>query len=465
MFGLFGRLVIWRVRRLGASALAITSLGVLLSGTLAAQGQSTSALKPRNTSVPLLAKCHFSPDRDANLPLPIFDSWRWPDFLSAKPVDSAKDADSEEDEDEDGEPEDSDPPTRNFLPSNASGALQRGPCYKVTGGVSSSMTLSDGSNHAGRVPSGTKDRLTKDVRGTLGLQMIEDTDFGRFRAGLELEWSAGSGTSDMALNTLWMSLGAVTVGLKGSGFDFWSGDEFGFKATAPSSTTPLLAIAFRTSENSTFQVSAEDQRARRLGEAGYSGNPLPDVVARWKFDNSERTVHSAIALHDVNLLAPHAIRRLGYAALLGYQQKVSAIGVDDYWTAQFTYADQAPGFLGIAQPGGLLRFTLPRNGPVFLMETMRGWTAALAYSHGYSEKWRSNAFATFVDLKVTEGPFRGRVQVGRAAINLVWTPFDGLDMTWEVGAGRIYRLDTFLGLARYPTRPSFTGQWVIARRF
>lgn len=192
---------------------------------------------------------------------------------------------------------------------------------------------------------------------------------------------------------------------------------------------------------------------------------MPDLVAGWKYETDSTTFHFGGVVHQLRFAAPNRTTRYGHAAIVGVQQGISALGKDDYWIAQFAYANTAPGYLGIAQPGGLLRFTLPRNGPVFLMETMRGWTAAMSYSHGWSDTWRSNAFATFVDLRLTEGLGRGKMQVGRTAINLVWSPVPDLAITWELGAGRIYRLDTFRNLASYSRRPSYAGQWTISRKF
>jgi hypothetical protein len=452
----------------GAGSALVLASALATSGDLAAQMPG-----PRPVSRPILAICHFAEDTDAVLRLPILDAFALPPAQAngAQKADSkpaADDDDDEEDEDEDeedGEEEDSDPPLRNFIALRTGPGLQRGPCYKVSGTATFSVTMTDGTSTAGRVLGRQSDRVLKEARGLLGLQMIEDLPVGRFRAGLEFDWSEAAGANAGSLSSLWMSLGPVSLGLRGSYFDFWSGDEFGFKATAPSASTFLTALALRAGERGTLMLSAENPSQRRLSDLGYAGVVLPDVVARWKYEGESTTLHLAGALRQLRFASPDQGTRYGHAILVGMQQQISAIGTGDYLTAQFTYADTAPGYLGIAQPGGLLRFSLPRNAPVFLMETMRGWTAALSYSHGWSEKWRSNAFVTYVDLRVTEGPGRGKVQVGRAAINLVWTPVTGLDLTWELGAARIYQVDTALGLASFPTRASYTGQFTVSRRF
>jgi hypothetical protein len=282
---------------------------------------------------------------------------------------------------------------------------------------------------------------------------------------LEFDWSNSAGTSSGSANTIWMSLGPVTLGVKGSHFDFWAGDEFGFRATAPSASTFLTSLALRTSEKSTLILSAEDPTARRLVNNGYGGVSFPDGIARWQYESDSTTLHLGGALRQLRFESPDRRSRYGYAVMFGVQRQIASIGTDDYFIAQAAYADTAPGYLGIAQPGGLLNFTFSRNAPVALLETMRGWTAALAYSHGWSERWRSNAFATFVDLRITEGSGSGKAQVGRAAANLVWTPITGLDLTWELGAGRIYRLDGFVGSGLLPTSTSYSGQFSVSRKF
>ncbi len=454
-----------------ASLWSVVGCLALSTGLAASGDASAQALKAKPANVPLLAVCHFAEDTDAYVRAPILDGFHLRQLTtnsasSAKKSDASnEDKDDDEEDDEDTEPEDSDPPVRNFIATQARPGLQRGPCFKVSGTATYSVTLNDGTSTAARLNGRQNDRLLKEGRSTIGLQMIEDLPIGRFRAGLEFDWSSSAGSDSVSASSLWMSLGPVTLGLKGSYFDFWSGDEFGFRATAPSASTPLISLGLRTSKNSTLILSAEDPVQRRLADTGYGGVALPDAIARWKYEDDSTTLHLGGALHQLRFASPDRTTRYGHAAVFGIQQQISSIGTDDYVTAQLAYANTAPGYLGIAQPGGLARFTLPRNAPVFIMETVRGWTSALSYSHGWSDTWRSNAFATYVDLKITEGPGRGKVQVGRSAINLVWTPVTGLDLTWELGASQIYKVDTFLGLANFPKRPSYTSQFAISRKF
>ncbi|WP_284178988.1 hypothetical protein [Rhabdaerophilum sp. SD176] len=460
------------VSGLRAKRLAWPAAGIVVFGSILAASDPASArlLKARPANAPLLAACHFSEDTDAYLPFPVFDGLDLRQLTagfakSAQKNDSAKaDDDGEEEEDDDDEEEeteDSEPPVRNFIAAHARSGLQRGPCYKISGAATYSVTLNDGTNGVSRA----SDRLLKEARTTFGLQMIEDLPIGRFRAAIELDWSSAAGTSSGSANSIWMSLGPVTLGLKGSHFDFWAGDEFGFRATAPSASTFLSSLALRTSEKSTLVLSAEDPITRRLAGTGYGGVAVPDFVARWQYENDSTTLHLGGALRQLRFEAPTRATRYGYAAIVGVQRQIAWFGTGDYVIAQLTYADTAPGFLGIAQPGGLLNFTLPRNASVVILETMRGWTAALAYSHGWSTTWRSNAFATYVDLQLADGPVRGQVQVGRAALNLVWTPFTGLDFTWELGAGQIYRADTNLALTNIFKRRSYSGQFAVSRKF
>lgn len=465
-------------------AVGMVVLGLLGIGALSAVAQTRQPLGTRPVALPALAQCNFTPDADAALPVPVFAGIDLTRLLTSPAATSAtgkakatgsttdkgkpeedEDEDEDDDEDDGAEAEDSDPPVRGFIALSPRAGGQRGPCYKVTGSFAYSATHTDGTTPAGRFVGIKRDKVQKESKATLGLQMLEDTELGRFRAAFEVEWSSSQGNTSGSLGTAWMSLGAFTVGLKGSSFDFWSGDEFGFKATAPSASTPLASVALRTGPSSTLLISLEDQQARQMSDTGYSGKSLPDLVMRWKYEGEGLTVHAAGALHELNLALATPIRRIGYAGILGVQRDVPWFAHGDYWILQAAYADQAPGYLGIAQPGGLLRFTLPRSGPVFLMETMRGWTAAGAYSHGWSDKWRSNAFATVADMRIPEGPGRGRIQVGRAAVNVVWTPIEGLDLTWELAASKIYRLDTIFGLLNYPRHPSVTAQWALARRF
>ncbi|MCZ8375798.1 MAG: porin [Beijerinckiaceae bacterium] len=371
---------------------------------------------------------------------------------------------SKDDEDEVDDDEEADPPVRNFVALRAS-SLQSGPCYRLSAGMASSVTLSDGTASSGRFKPDGRQSSQSEIRATIGLQSLEETEIGRVRTAFELELNRVNGETTASVSSIWASAGPLTFGLKGSNFDYWAGDEFGFKATAPSASTVLASLAFRLSESGTLTASAEAQDARWLSDSGYSKNPLPDLITRWRYEVEGTTLHLGMAFRALSLVQPTSIRRFGFAGTAAIQRDVTGFGVNDYWLAQVTYADTAPGYLGIAQPGGLLRFTLPRNLPVLLLETMKGWTAAIAYSHGWSETWRFNAFATFADLKVPEIPQRRSIQVGRAAANLVWTPVKGLDLTWELGAGRVYSIDKLFGPANYPKGPSYTAQFAISRKY
>lgn len=435
-----------------------SGLFLLAACCLAATGTAGHAASPV-VKLPRLALCHFTPDQDSALPLPALARFSPAPLLrflhgpAAAATADKDDDDADDDDDEDAdEADDADPPVRNliaFTPARRPG----GPCTRLSGEFAASSTVS------GRRARTEPDRLAGETRATLGLSLLEETEWGRFRAVMELEWRDSAG----AASALWMSLGPATLGLKASGFDFWSGDEFGFRATAPSASTPLVSLMLATGETGRLLLGLEDNQARRMVASGYSRRNLPDVVLRWQEEGGGLTLHAAGAFRWLDLVG-HA-GRPGYAVIAGLRRDLPGLGTESYALGQFSYADAAPGYLGIAQPGGLLRFTLPRSGPAFLLETMRGWTGALAYSHGWSERWRSNAFVTYADLSLPEGPARGRIRTGRAAANLVWTPLSGLDITWELAASRIYRFDTLFSQSGYPRQPVLTAQMALARRF
>lgn len=430
-----------------------------------AWAQVNPGLKARFAGMPSLAVCHFAADSDAFVRMPSGVQSPMPDKDAATvPKKSTSTKSMKDDEDETDDDDDADPPVRNFIAFHAT-KIQRGPCYRVSAGIASSVTLSDGTTNSGRLDAGARQSSQSEIRATIGLQSLEETEIGRVRTAFELELNRINGETTASVSSIWASAGPLTFGLKGSNFDYWAGDEFGFKATVPSASTVLASLAFRLSEASTLIVGAEAQDARWLSDSGYSKNSLPDPVARWRYEGDGTTVHLGMAFRALSIVQPASIQRFGFAGTAAIQRDVTGFGVDDYWLAQVTYADTASGYLGIAQPGGLLRFTLPRNIPVFLLETMKGWTAAIAYSHGWNETLRSNAFATFADLKVPEVPQRHSIRVGRAAANLVWTPVKDLDLTWELGIGQVSNIDRQFGAVNYPKGPSYTAQFAISRKY
>jgi hypothetical protein len=439
-------------------------------GGAAAQDQR---LKPKLPSA-FMQQCRFDPDTDRHIGLSRFSAAA----VQLKPVASAKQGaenpdedqeddeedDEEEDEAEDADEEDDDEerPIMRFASPTPSPAM---PCYRINGSVGLTFTATGLSAGPGTRLDRISGRTQFESKATVGLHTLSDSELGRVRAALVYEATGTGETSTAALSEAWISVGPFTFGQVGSRFDFWSGDEFGFRVTAPSSNPWLAAVSIATGETSALTVSIEDPTKRRLGLPGLAGLDYPDVVARWRLETETLQVHLGAAMRHLRFSSVDVKTEVGFAAIAGVQLSLPSAGVDDYVLLQGVYADKAPGYLGIAQASGLTGLTLPSELLAEPSETARGWTGAIAYSHGWSERLRSNVFATYLDLTLPRSTGAPRIQVMRTAGNLVWTPVRGLDITFEAGVSRTITDATGLNLVRLFEGTRLTAQMAIARSF
>ncbi|WP_284179876.1 hypothetical protein [Rhabdaerophilum sp. SD176] len=129
----------------------------------------------------------------------------------ATPLKSTSSKASKDDEDDADDDDDADPPVRNFIAIHAT-KFQRGPCYRVSGGIASSVTLNDGTASSGRFNPDGRQSLQSEIRATIGLQSLEDTEIGRVRTTFELELNRIDGETTASVSSIWASAGPLTFG-------------------------------------------------------------------------------------------------------------------------------------------------------------------------------------------------------------------------------------------------------------
>lgn len=447
-------------------AAAVAACAAAAIAWISAADAQERLLKAKPPS-PAMERCGVQPDSDRHMGLSR--------FVAARPVptaspssaaaedddDDSEDDDEEEDEGEDEDEEEERPVTRFMGPSPSPAT----PCFRIDGSVGTSFTATGLSAGLGTSLDRISTRSQFESKATIGLQTLSDSDIGRVRAAMVYEWTGTGESSTAALAEAWIAIGPLTFGQIGSRFDFWSGDEFGFRVTAPSSNPWLAAVSIATGQTSALTLSVEDPTKRRLGLPGVAGLDYPDVIARWRLETESVALHLGGAVRHLRFSSVDVKSELGFAVIGGVQISIPSAGVEDYVVVQGVYADKAPGFLGIAQATGLTGLTLPSSLLAEPAETARGWTAALAYSHGFSETLRGNLFATYLDLTLPRVNRSPDIRTFRAAGNIVWTPVPGLDITFEAGASRTVTDASGFNPVRLLGGTRLTAQLAIARSF
>ena len=252
---------------------------------------------------------------------------------------------------------------------------------------------------------------------------------------------ANNGTMSQAS----IAIGKAVMGLHPSFYDAWAASEFSFRALTPSQSPMLAAVTFRPSDNSTVSLAIEDPSFRRTTISGYGGLRSPDLIARGRYSTGPWQLIVSGALHQTTFAdplpgatAPDGIFWGGaLQAFAKYTLPNEAQPGNAFVLAQIGYARQAAGYLGINNPTSAFAITLPGVFGAKDMERTNGWNAASSIGWAWSERWRSAAFASMVNLQVPDAGDRSKVVSRRAAINVTYSPAASLDFTLELGASSL----------------------------
>lgn len=243
-----------------------------------------------------------------------------------------------------------------------------------------------------------------------------------------------AGSSDFSLSQASVHSKYFGFGLMSSRFDAWSGDEFSFRAIAPSQSPYIMSIVPWRSDNSIFVISAEDPVFRRVTVSGYGPSRMPDAIVRWvgRLQNFDLTLSGAT--HETVLTSGGSLR--GWAGLASLRWNLPKLGDGSYVLAQVSVANKALGFLGINTSTNTYAFTLPTALNATTAEAGRGVAGALVGFWQRTDEWAYAAYLTGTKLSLP-GVFGGNILSWRTALNSTWTPFEGLSIGVEGAFARV----------------------------
>jgi hypothetical protein len=107
-----------------------------------------------------------------------------------------------------------------------------------------------------------------------------------------------------------------------------------------------------------------------------------------------------------------------------------------YVLAQVGAADKALGYLGINTRTNALGFRIPAAVGAAVAEAGQGFASALVAYWQRTDEWAYATYWTGARLHIP-GPFGGKVDSWRTAVNATWTPVTGLSFSLEGGYARV----------------------------
>jgi hypothetical protein len=243
-----------------------------------------------------------------------------------------------------------------------------------------------------------------------------------------------AGSGDASLSKASIHSKYFGFGIMGSRFDVWAGDEFAFRAIAPSQSPAIFSIVPWRSDTSLFVLSIEDPSFRRVSVSGYGPYRAPDVVARWAGRLGPVDLTLSAAAHQTELAQGGNLQ--GFAGLASVRVNVPSIGDGSYFIAQASAANKALGFLGINTTSNAFGFTLPTGLDAATAEAGKGVAGALVGFWQFSDVVSYASYITGTKLSLP-GPDGGKILSWRTAVNATWTPIEGLAFSIEAGYAQV----------------------------
>lgn len=319
-----------------------------------------------------------------------------------------------------------------------------GACAEVSGSLTGSQQRqlwSEPSGFSGLVTRrGTAARRTtvQTVTAVGRLETTRETSLGELKTAGAVTWSADddSGVGTATFSELYGALAGFTVGYTDSLMNFWSGD-FSFTANAPQRTIGLVSYQYDLSDDASIAVAVESgPPTTRSSTDGLRSitTTNPVLSSRFRYETDDLTVHLSGLLREARF-EPHTLlpflnrptTRTGYAVSFGTTVPVKALGEDDEFSMQATYAVDAVSYLGTTQDLSQLSTTLRTTGPSV------GWSVVGSFQHSWSEQWKSNVFASYLALDAELRISQPTVRTKRAGANLQFLPVETLSITGELG--------------------------------
>jgi len=256
--------------------------------------------------------------------------------------------------------------------------------------------------------------------------------------GMSVTYTSNPSNTQYTIDDATVSLAGVTVGYTYSVIGFWDGD-FQFSANAPSRTVGVARYERTIGKLGKFTLSLETgvptvPPASNLVMAIYPDDPV--LAGRWNRDFGFATVDLAGMFHQQNFdpsnprvprLPGQPSHAFGWALNLGANIPIKGFGKDDVVSLQATAAENASGYLGTAVDFSTMASFLPAA-----IEN-KGWSAVASLHHGWSERWASNAFVSWLDLNFYLPAAKPSIRTARFGANLIWKVTKDFRVGAEVG--------------------------------
>lgn len=282
---------------------------------------------------------------------------------------------------------------------------------------------------AGRLLGPEKTQVAGQLSATMGMTHVNYDWAGGLVTTIRFQGSGDASLSQASIHSKYFGFGIM-----GSRFDVWAGDEFSFRAIAPSQSPTIFSVVPWRSDTSIFVLSVEDPSFRRITVSGYGPFRTPDVVARWAGRLGAFDLTLSAAAHQTTLAQGGSLQ--GFAGLASLRVNVPAISDGSYFIAQASAANKALGFLGINTASNAFGFTLPAALDAATAEAGKGVAGAFVGFWQYSDTVSYASYITGTKLSLP-GVDGGKILSWRTAVNATWTPFEGLAFAVEAGYAQV----------------------------
>jgi hypothetical protein len=307
--------------------------------------------------------------------------------------------------------------------------LVNGVCYDLSGSVQATQqrARSPEPRVGGQAPTRTM-TFEPNVR----IEASKQTKKGPFRIAFESSWAVSSQSGldpSPTLAEASLSYIGVKAGFAESLMNFWE-SEFQFTASAPALSGYMVSYQYEVSDDLKLSLAIEAGPPTSRGASTWLlPESPPFFTTQIRYEKDDWVIQASAAAHQVNvlgsaLLGVASTSRFGWALTGGITAPLKFIAENDVITFNAAYAVDSAIFLGT--PADVVAFAA--RFPT--AAASRGWSALASYHHNWSDKWASNAFASFNGVDVNLLSSIPSVKTSRYGVNLIYQP----DEKWTIGA-------------------------------
>ncbi|WP_188112684.1 porin [Rhizobium tropici] len=344
--------------------------------------------------------------------------------------------------------------------------LVNGICYDLSGSLQSTVQRTNAPEpHLGP---GSRTTRSFTSEADLRLEAARLTERGPFKFVFGTSWGYNTDSGFDAAPTLseaTIEYAGVKVGYAESLMNAWSGD-FQFTASSPSLSSYLASYKYQITDGLSSSVAVEAGPPASNGATTWEfPKEPPYFTAQLHYEKDDWIMQISAAVHRQETPAAllhdsSAGSRSGWAATAGLTVPVRFAGEDDNFSASLAYSVDAPAFLGTAADADAFAARFPTVGPI------QGWSGVASYHHKWSDKWESNAFASYIAVNLDLFATNPSITTKRYGINLIYQPAEKWTIGAEVDALSTHvALDGAIGLVPGANLKGTTGFLWVKREF